>query len=78
MLYIFHFLQSYRGFGIVYPFTAISSEKSWRNLMPFLLTYMNIRTLKFLMLNLDWSVKFPANHAYKTMNTPVKKYILVA
>ena len=51
MFHIFHFLQSDIGVGIVSPFSwkasAISSEKSGLISMPFLLSYTDIRAVKF-------------------------------
>ena len=51
MSHIFPFLQSDIVFGIVNPFLrilvkAISSEKSHLILMPFLLTFIDFRTVK--------------------------------
>ena len=49
MSHIFHFLQSDMVFVVVNPFSlifnAISSEKTYRISMPFLLTYIDIRTV---------------------------------
>ena len=51
MFHIFHFLQSYTGFGIIYSFSwrfkEISSAKSCPISMPFLLMYIDVRTVKF-------------------------------
>ena len=51
MLHILHFLQSDTVFGIVNPFpyifNVIPSEKSCLSSMPFLLTYIDVRTVKF-------------------------------
>ena len=51
MLHNFHFLKSDMVLGIVNPFplifNAISGGKSCLISMPFLLTYMDVRTVKF-------------------------------
>ena len=51
MFHIFHFLQSDMVFGDVNSFpwkaNAISSEKSCPISMPFLLTHIDVRTVKF-------------------------------
>ena len=51
MFRIFHFLQSEMGFGIVNPFSrkpnAISSAKSCLISMSFLLSYIDVSTVKF-------------------------------
>ena len=52
MFRIFHFLQSEMGFGIVNPFSRkpnalISSAKSCLISMSFLLSYIDVSTVKF-------------------------------
>ena len=51
MFHIIHFLQSDLSFGIVNPFSrktdAISSENRSLISMTFLLTHIDVRTLKF-------------------------------
>ena len=51
MSHIFHCLRSDTVLGIVNPFplifNVIFSEKSCLNSMPFLLTYIDVRTVKF-------------------------------
>ena len=61
MVVIFHFLQSDMVFGSVNPFSrinAISGEKSNLISTPFLLTYIDVRTVKsFRLLNPDWGIQ---------------------
>lgn len=51
MLHIFHFNNLIRMFGVIYPFSwifnAISSDKSGLSSIPFLLTYIEVRTVQF-------------------------------
>ena len=60
MFHIFHFLQSDMVFGIANPFwwllNTISSEKSCLISMSFLFTYIDIRTVKFLLPAEFWLV----------------------
>ena len=66
---IFHFLQSDMVSGIVYQlswtFNAISNEKSWLILMPFLSTYIDVRAVTFpACWILIGQFKFPTHQPY--------------
>ena len=55
MFHIFHFLQCEMVLGIVNP---LSNEKRCLISMPFLSTYIDVRTLNFSRLpNPDWSIQ---------------------
>ena len=55
MFHIFHILQCEMVLGI---FNAISNEKICLISMPFLSTYIDVRTLNFShLLNPDWSIQ---------------------
>lgn len=60
MFHIFYFLQSDVVFGIINPFSwilnAVSSGKSCPTSMPFLLTYVDVRTAQFLPPAESWLV----------------------
>ena len=79
MFYPFNFLQSDTGNPFSWIVNAISSEKSYRFSKPFLLTYIDVRALKFFPHNESWLVNYnivTAHMKYKKANDLIENLLL--